>query len=336
MKPKLITSSGRVGRRPRLRWLVALLTGVLGGLVDAPGMVFYSTGDPNFNTTAPTGALANSGWQWTGQWIGYQAVPIGPHHFLAARHVGGTVGNTFVLNGVSYVTTAYADDSTSDLRIWQVAGTFPDWAPLYRHADEVGRGLVVFGRGYLRGADVSVASGPYAGLKGWQWVGGDGRLRWGENTFKAVVNGGSYWGTLLYATFDQGSGTNEASLATGDSSGPIFINDGTGWKLAGVAATVDGYYNTTNSGNGFLASLFDSRGLYYSSTPPTGWVLVKGASAVPAGWYATRVSEHAAWIDSIVPPETGGDAPLLSPVQLGGLGVLLAAFGARALRRSAA
>jgi hypothetical protein len=105
----------------------------------------------------------------------------------------------------------------------------------------------------------------------------------------------------------------------------VFIHDGSTWALAGVAATVDGYFNTTNTGDGFTAALFDVRGLYYSATPPNGWTLVTGPTPVPTAFYATRVSKRAAWIDSIVGPTLaeGADAPLLDGI---GRGILVAAL----------
>ena len=312
-------------------WLVLCVV-LLGVCLPSPAyaVIFLSTADPDHNTNAPTGELAGSGWQWVGIWGGCQGVPIGPHHFLAAHHIGGNVGDPFTFDGVVYTTTAYHDDSTTDLRMWEVSGTFPTWAQVYRGSDEVGRRLVVFGRGLGRGAEVRVNNV----LRGWQWGGGDGRLRWGENVVTAVIDGGSYWGTFLYAMFDQNGLPEEAHLARGDSSGPVFINDGTGWKLAGVAAAVDGPFNTTSSGNGFDAALFDARDLYVDNNGT--WQLISDSSPVPSGFYATRVSARATWIDSIVPPEMvpdSTDAPLLPP---GGLMVLALSFlgaGAWFLRR---
>jgi len=222
------------------------------------------------------------------------------------------VGDPFVYNGISYTTVASFDDSLSDLRVWEVSETFPTWAQLYRTSNEVGKPLTVFGRGLTRGVEVrDVATNT---LRGWQWGAGDGQLRWGQNAVKSIVEGGSYWGALLYATFDKTGGTNEAHLAVGDSSGPVFIDDGTGWKLAGVAAVVDAYFNTTNSGAGFNAAIFDARGLYYGSSG--NWSLVGGGSPAPSGFYATRVSVRATWIDSVAPPaEESSDVPLLGPAQ---------------------
>ena len=324
--PKLV-----LGRNP-LRALVLIAWLAVGSAATLRAVIFYSTADPTFNTTAPTGNLSGSGWQWVGYWDGFQGTPIGPHHFLTAQHIGGTVGHPFTYNGITFKTTAFYNDPTSDLRICEVDGTFPTWATLYRTSDEVGRSLVVFGRGLSRGDEVhDVATNT---LRGWEWGGGGGVLRWGENAVTSVVNGGS-WGSLLYATFDQNGGINEAALAVGDSSGPVFIDDGAGWKLAGIAAAVDGPFNTTNSGAGFNAAIFDVRGLYYNTS--SGWAYASPAWPWPyhAGFYATQVSAHTAWIDGIVPPQDpneGADAPLLSPAGLVMFAGLLFGVGARALR----
>ena len=299
-------------------------------------VIFFSTADPNFNTTAPTGALLNSGWQWVGTWGGFQGAPIGPHHFLAANHVGGTVGDPFVFQGVSYITIASYGDVSTDLRIWEVQGTFPSWAPLYRNSDEVGRGLIVMGRGVTRGAEVRTAAGvpgvPGNSLAGWQWGSIDGRLRWGQNTVAQLRSGGSF-GEQLYATFDQSGGVNECHLGVNDSSGPVFINDGSGWKLAGVAGLVDASFNTTNTGDGFNACIYDARGLYYGSSGSWG-MPITGSTPVPSGFYATRISVRTAWIDGIISPvNNSSDAPLLSPVGSIIFVALLFATGAYFLRR---
>ncbi len=279
----------------------------LGAASASRAVIFYSTADPTYNTTAPAGALSGSGWQWVGSIDGYPGTPIGSHHFLAAKHVGGAVGDTFTFDGTPYQTTAYYDDPTSDLRIWQVNGAFPTWAPLYKGSAEVGQGLVVFGSGLSRGSEIRDAEGT---LNGWAWGSGAGVLRWGQNTVHAVGDAGPGYGDVLYSVFSQFGGVNECDLANEDSSSPIFINDGAGWKLAGIALSVDSFFSITDSGYGFAAALFDARGLYYDPTPPNGWALVTGSSPVPSGFYATRVSVHTPWIASIVPPEDT-DVPAL-------------------------
>lgn len=318
-------------RTPARRFFPLLLA--LAFAPRLPAVIFHATADPAHNTTPPSGPLANSGWQWVGSWIGFQGAVIGPRHFIAAKHIGGAVGDEFVLNGVVYTTTAFTDDTLSDLRIWQVSGTFPSWAPLYRASDEVTRQLIVFGRGLIRGAEVrDVATNT---LRGWQWAATDGNLRWGLNVVHAAINGGSYWGALLQAKFDATGGPEEAHLAQNDSSGPVFIHDGTAWKLAGVAAAVDASFNTTNTGAGFNAAIFDARGLYIGSAG--NWSLVGGSSPVPSSFYSTRISVRAAWIDGILattPPSLPPTPmPASSTAAVIALALLLLGAGAWFARR---
>ena len=112
-------------------------------------VILYGTGDPNANTTAPTGNLAGSGWQYEGQFGSFLGTVIASDYFVTAKHIGGSVGDTFTFNQVSYVTTAVFPDPSSDLQIWRVAGIFAIHAPLYTAAagNEAGLNLVVFGRG---------------------------------------------------------------------------------------------------------------------------------------------------------------------------------------------
>lgn len=189
--------------------------------------------DPTFNTTAPTGALAGSGWQYisTGGKLG---TAISPHHFLTARHTGGSVGQTFVYEGISHTLTGYYDSPNSDLRIWSVDGRFSSYAPLYTGSDEAGKDLVVYGRGTQRGAEIR--SGGI--LMGWEWGSADGQLRWGENTVDAAVSVDGL-GQMLMVGFENNGNPNEAHLSTGDSGGPVFLQEDGLWKLAGINYGVD-------------------------------------------------------------------------------------------------
>ncbi|MCX7825904.1 MAG: hypothetical protein N2689_10140 [Verrucomicrobiae bacterium] len=287
--------------RKRLRALVMFFLGaalLMGGSRSSEAVLFYSTGDPSFNTNAPTGSLTNSGWQWQGVWqSAYLGTAIASNFFITARHLNGKVGDVFTFGGVSYTTTALYTTGGVDLAVWQVNGSFPTWAPLYGRSDELGRSFVVIGRGTLRGAEV-VVDGE---LKGWRWGSGSGLWRWGENEVAEVLSYGGY-GSLLYATFDAGAGVNECDLSVGDSGGGLFIKDGETWKLAGINFAVDGNFNTTNSGNGFSAAIFDAGGLWYGSAG--NWTYITNQSYdIPTGFYATRISSNRSWIESIIIPE---------------------------------
>src|SRR5207253_981498 len=94
---------------------LALVAGMTLGLMTqtTQAIILKGSGDPAYNSTPPTGTLAGSGWQYQGQWGGFLGTVIAPQYFIAAQHVGGTVGQEFIQNGVTYHTTAYWDDATT-------------------------------------------------------------------------------------------------------------------------------------------------------------------------------------------------------------------------------
>lgn len=281
----------------------------------AHGILHYSNPFDAAYESAPTGTLAGSGWQFQGQWGSFLGTAIAPSYFITAKHVGGKVGNGFTYDGTTYTTVAKFDSPNSDLRIWQVSGTFSSWASIYDKSDEVGQDFVVFGRGRDRGADV--VDGQF-GLRGWQWGSNNGTQRWGENTVSSVVSGGSSLGNLLAAEFNAGTGPggrdNEAHLAYGDSGGAVFIQDNGVWKLAGINYAVDAYYSQDGTiGSGFNAAIFNEEGLYFGNDI-SGYTYVNQPNA--GRFYSTRVSDHLSWINGVV-PEPSQYALLL------GLGMLL-------------
>ena len=277
----------------------------------AHAILFYSTGDTNYNSTAPSGALTNSGWQYEGFWGSFLGTPIDPKYFITAKHVGGQVGDPFVFRGVVYPTTAVHDDPDSDLRIWRVCGTFPDYAQIYTNTNEAGRGVVVIGRGTQRAAPVTTGN-LLVKTNGWRWGAYDGVQRWGENVVAGIVDGNvivaaGAIGEVLQATFDPNGGSNECHLSVGDSGGALFIKDGLVWKLAGINYGVDGPYNATNTDPGFDAAIFDGDGLYEKNIAEL-WLPGHG----PGSFYATRVSAHLGWINTVLngPAPTDGTPTL--------------------------
>lgn len=281
---------------PRLWWLAAVVAVIGFSGVPARAVMFYSTGSSSFNTTAPTGALLDSGWQYQGTFGNFLGTPIAPQYFITAGHIGGSIGQTFTIDGGLYTTTGFTDDPNSDLRIWKISGTFaPQYiAPLYTGTTPTGEDLVVFGRGTQRGADVN-----HPGLRGWLWGTEDHVQRWGTNTIEGSVSGGAGLGQLLYATFDAGVGGSESMLSVGDSGGAVFIDDGGTWKLAGINYGVSGPYSESSSGtNAFNAALFNENGYYvYNGTT---WVSTSG----PGAFYATNIAANAAFINSVIPEPT--------------------------------
>ena len=268
---------------------------VVGTSPSSYAILFKSTADPAYNTNAPGGALANSGWQYEGSWGSFLGTAVGPTFFLAAHHIGGATGDVFVLSGFTYHTTAFFDDPSSDLRLWQVAETFPSHAVLYANTNEIGKHCVLFGRGTQRGPAV-IVSGV---TNGWQWGATDGIERWGENDVATNINGGATLGDFLRVTFDRGAASNECDLSVGDSSGGLFIQNGGAWQLAGIHYAVDGPFSNAVNGTTFDAALLDRGGLYQSSGA-TFTFIPNTAQDNPSGFYSTRVSSHISWINGII------------------------------------
>ena len=269
------------------RVLYSILVATL--LLTAPqgrAIILLGSGDPTLNSTAPSGPLSDGGWKYVGAFGWSMGTAIGPHHFITAKHVGQPA-NEIVYQGKSYPILRSFEDPYSDLRIFEIDGTFPNYAPLYSRADELGKNIVVIGRGTQRGAPVSLGGK----LRGWQWGAGDMVQRWGENQISDAT------GTFLYASFDENGGPNKCMLSSGDSGGPIFINDGGVWKLAGIDSSINSSIMTSPTSSETLAAIFDMRGFY-------DWnhQLVTGSAPVAAGFFAVRMSAKLTWIQSIVAP----------------------------------
>jgi hypothetical protein len=298
------------GKTSRLRgiWDVARLA-VFFFIMVAPrvdALIFGSTGDTNYNTTAPSGALTNSGWQYEGSWGNYLGTPIAPQFFIAANHVGGTTNDIFLFNGLAYHPVAAFKTFDSDLTIWQVRETFPSYAPLYAASDETNKHFVVFGRGTQRGGPVVID-----GLtNGWFWGVSDGVQRWGEQDVSSITNLGVGAGEMLRMVFDGNGGSNECHLSDGDSSGGVFIQDNGVWKLAGINHGVDGAFSNAVDGTVFTAALTDLRGLFQQAGfGPTDWIFINGPQPVPSAFYSTRISANLDWITSVIGAEQSDDLP---------------------------
>jgi hypothetical protein len=293
-------------------------------------VLFYDTGVAGHNTSAPSGALADSGWQWQGYFGSYLGTMISPQHFITAQHFGvasttfvhdalfsGGASTTYTINAAANGGLGYWDIAGTDLRVYQVDGVFGSYAPLYTGSNEVGMDLVVFGRGGPRGVEVLVDSGSGPESKGWRAGSADGVARWGENEVSSIETASV--GEVLAVEFNALPGINEAHLSVGDSGGAVFIQDGGVWKLAGINYAVDGAYdtnNTTGDGLEFSGALFDQGGLWAGSDGG-GWTFLPNDLVDnPGRFYASRISSSAGAIQAITAvPEPAGIL-LLGPVLL--------------------
>jgi hypothetical protein len=264
----------------------------------AHGVIFEVTGDVGYNTNAPTGALAASGWQYQGRWGDYLGTPIAPRFFITAKHVGGSTNDVLLLDDVAFHPVRYWDSPTADLRIWETAETLPRYAPLFTATNETGKTCIVFGRGTRRGTEVIISSES----KGWRWGATDRIQRWGSNAVDEVVNGGAGVGELLRCEFNRGAGSNECHLSVGDSSGALFIEEAGMWKLAGLHYSVDGPFSNAVDGSTFNAALLDRGGLFEE-----GALVPDTLADKPSAFYSTRIAANLAWITGIIDYHTGSD-----------------------------
>ncbi|MEP6604385.1 MAG: hypothetical protein ABJB69_10605 [Spartobacteria bacterium] len=291
-----------------MKKILAFITMSILAIACARAVILLDTGDPTVNVSAPTGTLANSGWQFEGTWGGFLGTPIAPHFFISAAHIG-QAGGIFSYQGSNYTPIRAFSLPNSDLLIWQVKETFPNFAPLFSKSDEVGRHLVVIGRGTERGGEVMLNGTP----RGWNWGSGTGIERWGENDVVDLV---PYLGhDLVYATFDQhelpNDRPNESHLSGGDSGGAVFLNDNGTWKLAAINFAVDDLYSAPASSSQFTATIFDARGFY--TFDGTNFTQITSTAAVPTGFYSSRISSELAWIGGVIAePQVGREGNFIT------------------------
>lgn len=253
----------------------------------AHAILFMSTSDPLFNSTAPSGAYADSGWQYEGAFGQILGTAISSDRFITAAH-GGFQSPVFVYGGVSYPVVSRSIIPGTDLMIAQVSGTFKQWAPLYTGSNEIGSEIVMMGRGGPRG---SAILGDDGAELGWQTTPSDGVIRWGTNTVDDLIalNG---IGGLMVATFGNNPGDDEAGLGLNDSGGGVFLDDGGIWKLAGITYGADSFaIDPTGAGN-FTAALFDPDG-FYRYDDKTGYWNEQTGQDPGTRYYFSQISSSA-------------------------------------------
>jgi hypothetical protein len=267
----------------------------------ASAVIFYSTGDPAHNTTAPTASLANAGWQYEFSWRGgFLGTPVAPHYFITAAHIdpAGSLGNSIAYQGLTYTNVAFGDNSHfkefGDLRLYHTDNTFYSFAPMFDTSPllgtEASQNALVIGRGTQRGNPIVVNSEQ----KGWDWGASDSVQRWGRNkVFNFQPNAST--NDLLEFTFDRSnqmprhgdSVADEVHVSVGDSGGGIFLQDPADnqWKVSGIIYGLSQYRFTMNGPN-ITAALYDTGGMYDSE----GGGIDESDTDKPSTWYASRVA----------------------------------------------
>lgn len=301
------SSTGPIpGARPVwLAILAALAVSVAG--TARPARAVIINGSATGNTSAPTDPALAIRWDQVGNFDSFMGTPISSQFFVTAKHLGNLTGQSITFpDTTSYVTTAAFFDPSSDLAIYQISGTFPGdkIVPMYSGSFTTNQAMYIFGRGVPRTTTdvIGNASGAGTEAKGWTWGSGIGTRSWGTNNFSGLSDLGA---AGIQVTFDfDSTPANEGVLSIGDSGGPVFMQEGGVWKLAGVNYAVESAFNTTNSGTGFNAAIFDKGGIYQSTSGTTAgpWSYVTPTPQdKPATSYSTSVPANAAWIATIVP-----------------------------------
>jgi hypothetical protein len=281
------------------RALVVILL-LLMGVTTGRASIVYDF--PAGITSPPTG---DAGWSLTGSWQVGGGVPVAPDYFLTAQHLGGGGGQFFILNGASYQASAFFDIAGTDLRLVKIAGTFPNYAPLYRDpaGSEVNQAISMIGFGHYAQGAPFVTNGIQ---NGWTWGAATGK-NFAMNTVAAITPMGT--SKFLDYTFDPVVGRNEGIYTVGDSGGGAFISTGGGapWRLAGIAYSITDFYTFDPSTNTYTplvapdgssgAAVYDSTGLY--TTDANGnHVPASG----PQHGFATEVAAFLPQIDAVILP----------------------------------
>ena len=249
------------------------------------------------NLSPPPDTSRRACWELQGEWGNFLGIPIAARWFVTAAHVGGQLGDIFVLAGQRYAAVAHAKIPGTDIALWRVDRDFTRWATLCE-GDEQGRELFIVGRGTARGDEIPG--------KGWRWGPIDHRLSWGSNRVESILKSKPY-GALLLATFDKNAGPDEATLSDGDSGGGVFLKGrDSKWRLAGLNHDinpgddgVDRFYSTTGRKDElFRAALYDGRGLFLGS--PDALKPVAGDRPCPAVMAAQCLSTYRAEIARIL------------------------------------
>jgi hypothetical protein len=305
------------------------------GLASPIRAVVLSTREQR-NTRAPIGVIADSGWQWQGEWGNFAGTVISKNTFITAGHVGGNVGEYFTYGGRRYQTIAMYDDPLSDLRIWSIRARLTSAAPLQVQKNEGGKGVMIYGRGTQRGEEV-VVNGQ---LKGWLWGQDDHVLSWGKN----VINGASSGladdgvtkvdGVKLFWNFDRNGVSHEGGLSLGDSGGAVFMKSPDNvWRLAGVNYAAQYLFTVPPSAEDMRGAIVDAGGLKFGDT-----FVDDVAQDIPTRMYATRISARIGWITDVlagrvVPNSSGISGVAAQGVPEPGVGMGVLGFAILCLRR---
>ncbi len=226
---------------------------VVGTVLLGPGrdVLAIATADNTISASNPTNYGYSINWDYVYKFRNSSSVAIDHYWILTAAHVAddGASGN-LTINGEIYTPQETIYHPTADLALVRFDKPFPGYYPLYDGEiySVTGHGpnqelifdellLAGFGRTGTVTA-VTFENGPL----------GNGTKRWGTNkgTGEQTVNvnvGGTAGNrsTLCFTTaFTLLDTPYEAGAAQYDSGGPVFINSGGDWNVAGISLYLTG------------------------------------------------------------------------------------------------
>ncbi len=318
--------SYRFASPPLRRRVVGGLICLACGLLASPAAAVIINGSAAGNTAAPTDPGLATRWGQVGNFSDFLGTPVASQFFVTAKHLGNLTGQSITFpDATSYTTTAAFFDPASDLAIYQISGTFPGdkIVPMYAGSFTANQAMTIFGRGRLR-TDTEVIGQRFPNgteAKGWTWGGFTGNRSWGTNTLDSLTSLPGA-GTQLVWDFDVGGGVNEGVLATNDSGGPVFLQEGGVWKLGGINYAVGPKdVRETQSGPTLEAAVYDYGGLYLDVGG--SWTLQSAAGGdKPAVSYSSSVPANATWVQSVIAVPEPGTLVLVGCGCLGGLALL--------------
>lgn len=162
---------------------------------------------------------------YVGKWNGSSGVPVDTHWFLTAKHVGGAVGQNFLLQDTLYTAAEIVDHPTADLRLVRVEQEMPGHHEIASDP-KIGDPAMVGGYGAIAGSSTG---------NGYRWSGTRAEA-WGYNTVELL---GSKVGIRFDAPTSDQALPQESACAVNDSGAGIFtVGPDGSLELAGLAVSV--------------------------------------------------------------------------------------------------
>ncbi|MEE9369396.1 MAG: trypsin-like serine protease [Pontiella sp.] len=229
--------------RGALTYLVlsSLLLSGMAGRVQA-----IATSNNTISAQSPTNQGYSLNWDYIYKYKNSSSVAVDHYWILTAAHVGddGGTGN-LVVNGETYTQQEVVLHPSADLALVRYDKPFPGYYALhdgevYHEEGPPGNPTAVYDElimaGYGRTGIVTQATFTNGS-------GGNGTKRWGTNkgngteeTVNANVGGtaGNVSTECFLMPFNLSDTDFEGGAAQHDSGGPVFVDNGSGWKLTGI------------------------------------------------------------------------------------------------------